>query len=354
MDSISTIFTKYYTAEKVGELRLGDANLKHLLATIYTEIRIMDHSVKSGSDTPQVAFHRAIMNGLEKLGYFKILQGTAELTNYITNPKFGGSTVGAPLGSMIKRTKETFDIRFDVSYAEQEMTLDECKFFLLVKAHRLFLAELSKKASRSYNPADIEPGKAVYRKYAGDAQQVRNGKTVMVPIFTEHSSVDFVDYVTLLKDIYTPMYAYSDNLSEFTKIFGEAAAASKELSTKMAQNKQRSKTLAEQRGSPKIEKKTPPQKKVVVNDTTVKAAPPPVVNAWSQRKADFEAALSLLGMEGIQEEESDTEVPAAEPEPVAEPVEEFVSVSRKKTEKKPEKKPMAKGASRGKQLANLS
>jgi len=304
MENISNIFTTYYTTENIGEVQLGNANLKEILAALLTEFRIMEHSVKTaGTSTPQGAFHSTIVAGLKNLGYPKILEMTAELVNYITYPKFGGATIGATLGFMAKRTKETFDFRFDLSFAELNHTLDECKMSLIIKAHRLFLAELCKKIARTYNPADIVAGKAFYRKFAGEATQLRNGKTVTVPTFTEHSSADFADYATLLKEIYTSVYAYSDSLSEFTKIFVDAVTASKEMAAKLAMDR-RPKTLAEQRGSPKIEKKTtplPPQKKVVpktVNAPTVNAPTvnAPTVNAWAQRNAEFELAKDLFAV----------------------------------------------------------
>jgi hypothetical protein len=99
MDSISNIFSNFYTAENIGEVQLGQANLKEILSALFTEYRIMEHSVKTvGTSTPQGAFHSTILEGLKRLGYPKILQETAELVNYITNPKFGSSTIGATLG----------------------------------------------------------------------------------------------------------------------------------------------------------------------------------------------------------------------------------------------------------------
>lgn len=368
MDSISNTFSNFYTAENIGEVQLGQANLKEILAALLTEYRIMEHSVKTvGTSTPQGAFHSTILEGLKRLGYPKILQETAELVTYLTNPKFGSSTIGATLGYMAKRSKEDFDIRFDLSFGELNQTLDECKLSLIIKAHRLFLAELCKKITRSYNPADIDSGKAVYRKFAGEAEQIRNGKTVKVPTFTEHSSADFSDYASFLKQVYTRVYAFSDTLSEFVKIFVDAAAASKQLAAKLAEEK-RPKTIAEQRGSPKAEKKTTttttkaqPTKKVTpVNNTNVKAGPPPAVNAWAQRQAEFELAKDLVA---VEEPEVVAEV-AEEPEVVGEaekeePEGEFVEVSRKKvtvtTKAAPKaKKPVAKGASRAKALAAIA
>jgi hypothetical protein len=238
MDSISNIFSNFYTTENIGDVQLGRANLKEILAALLTEFRIIEHSVKTtGTSTPQGVFHSTILAGLNKLGYSKVLLETAELVNYITNPKFGSATIGASIGYMVKRTKEEFDIRFDLSFAEQNTTLDECKMTTMIKTHRLFLAELCKKITRSYNPDDIEPGRAVFRKFAGQVEQIRKGKTVKVANFTEHSSVEFVDYVTLLKQVYTRVYAFSDTLSEFTSIFASAAAASKALVTKLASEK---------------------------------------------------------------------------------------------------------------------
>ena len=362
METISKTFTTHYTANNIGDVQLGQANLLEITAALFTELRIMDHSVKTvGTSTPQGVFHNTIMEGLDNLGYTKILKETAELVDYIANPKFGGTTIGATLGYMAKRTKETFDFRFDLSFTELNQTLDECKMSVIIKAHRLFLAELCKKITRSYNPADIDSGKAVYRKFAGEAEQIRNGKTVMVPTFTEHSSVDFADYATLLKHVYTRMYAYSDTLGEFSKIFGAAATASKELATKLAANK-RPTTLAEQRGSPKMEKKPAPQKKSTPkehNDTTVKAGPAPTVNAWAQRQAEFELAKDLVGSEEVSDSEPETTL---EPEPEKiepEPEVEFVKVSRKKdaakttkTTKTTTKNP--KASSRAKVLATIA
>lgn len=364
MDSISNTFSNFYTAENIGEVQLGQANLKEILAALLTEFRIMEHSVKTvGTSTPQGAFHSTILEGLKRLGYPKILQETAELVTYLTNPKFGSSTIGATLGYMAKRSKEDFDIRFDLSFGELNQTLDECKLSLIIKAHRLFLAELCKKICRSYNPADIDSGKAVYRKFSGEAEQIRNGKTVKVPTFTEHSSADFSDYASYLKQVYTHVYAFSDTLSEFVKIFVNAAAASKQLATKLAEEK-RPRTIAEQRGSPKAEKKPVPQQKkkvVAVNNTNVKAGPAPAVNAWAQRQAEFDLAKDLVA---VAEPEVVAEI-VEEPEVVAEADKEeveaeFVEVSRKKvtvttTKTAPKaNKPIAKGASRAKALAAIA
>lgn len=343
MDSISNTFSNFYTAENLGDVQLGQANLKEILAALLTEYRIMEHSAKTvGTSTPQGAFHSTILEGLKRLGYPKILQETADLVTYLTNPKFGSSTIGANLSYMAKRSKEDFDIRFDLSFAELNQTLDECKLLLIIKAHRLFLAELCKKICRSYNPTDIDSSKAVYRKFSGDVEQIRNGKTVKIPTFTEHSSVEFMGYTTSLKQVYTRVYAYSDTLGEFVKVFVDAASASKQLAAKLAEEK-RPKTIAEQRGSPKAEKKTttttpatktPHTKKVVPVNTSVKTAPPPAANAWSQRQAEFELVNDLVSAApAVAEAPVEVEAPAAVEAPVeAEvPVEaEFVEVSRKK------------------------
>jgi len=363
MDSISNTFSNFYTAENIGEVQLGRANLKEILAALLTEFRIMEHSAKTvGTSTPQGAFHSTILEGLKRLGYPKILQETAVLVTYITDPKFGSSTIGASLGYMAKRSKEDFDIRFDLSFNELNQTLDECKMSLIIKAHRLFLAELCKKLTRAYNPDDLDSGKAVYRKFSGEAEQIRNGKTVKVPTFTEHSSADFSDYVSYLKQVYTRVYAYSDTLGEFVKVFVDAAAASKQLATKLADEK-RPKTLAEQRGSPKTEKKAAPQQKkkvVAVNNTDVKQVAPPAVNAWAQRQAEFELVADLVAdtpapvptPEVVEETQDDSEV-VEESEP------EFVEISRKKatvttTKTSKAKKPVTKGASRAKALAAIA
>ena len=364
MDSISNTFSNFYTAENIGEVQLGQANLKEILSALLTEYRIMEHSAKTvGTSTPQGVFHSTILEGLKHLGFPKILQETAELVKYLTNPKFGSSTIGANLSYMAKRSKEDFDIRFDLSFNELNQTLDECKLSLIIKAHRLFLAELCKKITRSYNPDDIDAGKAFYRKFAGESEQIRNGKTVKVPTFTEHSSADFSDYASYLKQVYTHVYAYSDTLSEFVKIFMDAATASKQLAMKLADEK-RPKTIAEQRGSPKMEKKVVPapvKKPVAINNTTVKTAPAPSVNAWAKRQAEFELVKDLVSdaveAEAVEDVEAEA-VEEAESEVVeVNPETEFVEVSRKKavvkTAHKP-KKPQAKGPSRAKALAAIA
>lgn len=357
MDSISNIFSTYYTSNNVGGVQLRDANLKEILAALLTEYRIMLHSVKTaGSRTPQGAFHGVILDGLNALGYPRVLTETAELVNYIDDRKFGANTIGATIGYMAKRSKEDFDIRFDLSFAEQELTLDECKLSLLIKAHRLFLAELCKKIARSYNPADIEPGKAFYRKFAGEAEQVRGGKSVKVPTFTEHSSAEFCDYATLLKQVYTRVYAYSDTLSEFIKIFADAALASKQTAAKLAEEKHPRKTLAEERGSPKMEKKPEPKKQSKpksFNDTSVKPASPPKENAWAKRQSEFELAAALVGAEPVVEE-AVAEDEAVVDEPVVAHEDEFVEVSRKKKAPAKPQKAQAKNASRAKMLATIS
>ena len=371
MDSISNIFSNYYTANNVGSVQLRNANLKEILAALLTEYRIMLHSVKTaGSRTPQGAFHGVILDGLNTLGYPRVLTETAELVNYIDDRKFGANTIGATIGYMAKRSKEDFDIRFDLAFAEQELTMDECKLSLLIKAHRLFLAELCKKISRTYNPADIEPGKAYYRKFAGDAEQVRGGKTVKVPTFTEHSSVEFCDYATLLKQVYTRVYAYSDTLSEFIKVFADAALASKQTANKLADEKHHHKTLAEERGSPKMEKKTEPKKTEPkktepkkqskpkpVNNTDVKPGSPPKENAWTKRQSEFELAAALVGAEPVADVvvEVPDEVMVEVPDEVMveAPDEAFVEVSRKKASAKPQKA-QTKNASRTKMLATIS
>jgi hypothetical protein len=375
MDSISNTFSNFYTTENIGNVQLGNANLNEILSALLTEYRIMEHSVKTvGTSTPQGAFHNVILEGLQRIGYIKILKETAELVNYISHPKFGMSTIGATLGYMAKRTKENFDIRFDLSFTELNQTLDNCKLTLVIKAHRLFLAELCKKITRTYNPDDIDSSKAIYRKFSGEAEQIRNGKTVTIPTFTEHSSADFSDYASYLKQIYTKVYAYSDTMSEFIKIFVDAVATSKQVSSKLTEER-RPKTIAEQRGSPKVEKKerteqktqkTHREKKVVpINNTNVKTAPPPTVNAWSKRQAEFELITDLVA----EQEPVDAEIEVvaevndkadveSESESEAEP--EFIEVSRKKTttkatEKKPyEKKSHVKGISRTKVLATIA
>jgi hypothetical protein len=382
MESISNTYTSIYTAENVGEETLGHANLKQILAALLSEYRIMVHSANTaGESTPQGAFHSTILAGLTRLGYLKIMQETAELANYITDPKFGASTIGSELGYMARRSKEDFDIRFDLTFNEQNLKLDECRLSVIIKAHRLFLAELCKKVCRSYNPSDIDPSKAVYRKFAGESEQIRNGKTVKVPKFTEHSSIDFVNYVTLLKQVYSRMYAYSDTLSEFIEIFTAAAAASKQVATRLSEERQkhRTKTIGEQRGSSKLEKKVHPKqsKQVAVNNTAVKPAPPPATNVWSERKAEAELAKQLIGEqteaieEVVQEEVVQEEVVQEEvteevgtTTTTAEDTEgDFVEVSRKKTPREPRepreprtlKTPAkGKGASRAQALATVS
>lgn len=371
MDSISNTFSNLYTAENIGEVQLGRANLKEILSALLTEYRIMEHSAKTvGTSTPQGAFHSTILEGLNRLGYPKILQDTAELVTYLTNPKFGSSTIGATLGYMAKRSKEDFDIRFDLSFAELNQNLDECKMSLIIKAHRLFLAELCKKICRSYNPTDIDPDKAVYRKFSGEAEQIRNGKTVKVPTYIERSSEDFSDYASYIKQVYTRVYAYSDTLREFGEIFAAAVTASKDVTSKLVEEK-RPKTLAEQRGSPKAEKKivatkTHPVKKVTpVNNTNVKPRPPPAVNAWAQRQAEFELAKDLVAPEPVAEPvalEAIVEVAEANTDAIEEGEEsEFVEVSRKKanvttktTKSAHAKKPQPKGASRAKALVAIA
>lgn len=356
MDSISNTYTSFYIADNVGSVQLKDATLRDLVATLYTELHIMENSSETyGLSTPQGVFHSTILEGLKRLGYLKIIEETADLVDYyFSNQKFGSNTVGASLGYMAKRSKDTFDIRFDLSFSELDKTMDECKLSLVIKAHRLFLAELCKKITRSYDPNHIDSGNAIYRTYVGKKEQQRNGKTFMVSSFDEHTSIDFIEYAALLKQVYMSMYAYSESLGEFAKIFVDAATASKQLSASFAKDRQ-TKTFAEQRKSPRPEKvqvSLKPVRKTSYNDTSVKTSPVPETNAWAQRQAEFDLVVDLVGSDASSTPVSGTGASAgasAGAPTVSET--EYVRVSRKKAPA-PVRKP--KSVSRSKTLASIN
>ena len=249
--------TEFYTKEECGTLKLGASQFRELLATVCTELAILYKSSLSSNETPSKVFAEHVLSELTIFEFDKLCVKCDTLQQY-DEAEFG-YFLKSELGKLCHRKKGEFDPTFDIHFSDMEASLDDTKLFTLIKALRLYLSELFRRIAGTYDPTDFKPENATY-SHKG----------------SKRATPEFISYAMDLHSLHLDFCKFSDNLSEFGKIFKNASVLSKTLSEKL-------KTQKEERRRAKTTSKD--VKVVVTTTATATQAKPKTVHFSKQNDA---------------------------------------------------------------------
>ena len=207
---VSPIFSSFtdalthYASKECGKIQMRNASFVDIFSTIATAISIFQEDSLLEKQTSAKTFATFV---LPKLAHIKFDELLTEISKIIKkhHDKEYSKYLDAELGWICKKPKEEFNIVYDIHFKNQLEILDESRPFTLIKALRLFTAELFKRFTGSYNPSDYN-GERVYYK-------VNN---------SQRSSLEFIEYTKDILNLHILFCKYSERLSEFFDIFKEA------------------------------------------------------------------------------------------------------------------------------------
>lgn len=328
--------SEFYTQEKCGTIMLKGVRYGELLAAILHELTTLYKGTQTKSDTPSKVFGQHVLEAFTRLGLDKLCVKCDALQEFESD-EFGFS-LRSQFGKLTHRKKGEFDPSYDIHFKEIELPLEETRLFTLIKALRLYVAELFIRMVGSYDPADFDSSRVTYN--VGTSKR---------------SSQSFIAYAEQLNQIHFDFCKYSETLSEFSETFKKAAELSKALSEKQkvereskrrvekaeakaekADTKTKLKVVAKTAQAPRVFKKTDGGKIVEV------APGPPSI--WKKREADQkdkqEAHAAAAEAESESEDEEPEAAPVADDVAVAQPEEDFKVVVSKRG-KKPQEQQQA-------------
>jgi hypothetical protein len=205
---------EYYTTHNCASIFLGSAYFSDILAAVKTDIYILSEDVKRADKTfkgqRQFTYAKTILDGLVELGIPELLE-ICETVNSFKGKDFARA-LDLQLGKLSKRTKETFDIRYDIHINDLKTSaLEDMKIVPLFKALRLALADLFGTIAQTYNVSEFDIESATY-----DVKGVAT------------TSAEFKRYMNALTDAYG-FFCNNINptLDEFRDIVSAAIDASK-------------------------------------------------------------------------------------------------------------------------------
>jgi hypothetical protein len=321
--------SEFYTQEKCGTIMLKGVRYGELLAAVLHELTTLYKGTQTKTDTPSKVFGQYVLEAFTRLGLDKLCVKCDALQEF-ESEEFGFS-LRSQFGKLTHRKKGEFDPSYDIHFKEMELPLEETRLFTLIKALRLYVAELFIRMVGSYDPADFDSSRVTYN--VGTAKR---------------SSQAFIAYAEQLNQIHFGFCKYSETLSEFSETFKKAAELSKALSEK--QKAERESKRRVEKTDAKAEKKTDTKVKVVVKSTQaprvfkkaedgkVVQLPPPPPSVWKQREADQkekQEAQAAQAAAADAESESEDEEPEPSPavEAAAQPEEGFKVVVSKRGKK---------------------
>lgn len=210
IQAISQDGAHYYINRGINAWTFTGGDCFAVLSAISTELLSLLKNARTRGASKLFAVH--VLNRLDELGFFDIFEHSQSLLNF-ANKDFGFFTVCKPLGQLNKFSAEKhFDIKFNIHYDELNRVFDEIQFFTLIKALRLMLSQLYFFNFHTYTwSSKHNPASATFKN--------RDGKFIATPTY--------VDYVTILHELYGLFVEYEDNLHEFMQVFSEAAKLSK-------------------------------------------------------------------------------------------------------------------------------
>jgi hypothetical protein len=214
MDLSSIVYPEvidYYAANST-EKTLRDAQYLDIFGSINVELALMSKTLEESKTkkTPQTVFIQNTLQGLSELNFPNIVKMCFTLYDKHCDADYG-NCFDADLGWLSRRRKGEFNIAFDIHHNDLSKTFEETKFFMQIKALRLYVAELFKKYVGSYEPQDFVSSKVNYR--VGSSYR---------------TSDEFVTFCYELMHVHIEFSKYSERLSEFSSLF----KASGELATK--------------------------------------------------------------------------------------------------------------------------
>lgn len=211
MDISSIVYPEvidYYAANST-EKTLREAQYLDIFGSIIVEFALMTKTLEESKKNPQTVFIENTIQGLSELNFPKIVKMCYALYNKHSESDYG-KCFDSDLGWLSRRRKGEFNIAFDIHHNELSNTIEETKFFMQIKALRLYVAELFKKYVGSYEPQDFIPNKVTYR--IGDSRR---------------TSDDFVNFCYELMHIHIEFCKYSERLTEFSELFKTSGALAK-------------------------------------------------------------------------------------------------------------------------------
>jgi hypothetical protein len=201
-----------YYADDLGEKTLRLSQFIDLCTVLGAEMSIQCDTLASEKHTPQKVYAQSVITGLSELNFDTIFDKCCTLYEHHNGVEYS-KLFNCDLGWLSRRHKGEFDIAFDIPHKNLDEKLDECRPYTLIKALRLYVSDLYKKITGSYNPAAYDPRKVTYR--VGDSRR---------------TSDEFIRFCNELTNIHKHFCVYSEKLDEFFALFkksGDLAKACK-------------------------------------------------------------------------------------------------------------------------------
>jgi hypothetical protein len=229
MDISSIVYPEVidYFAANSSEKTLREAQYLDIFGSINVELALMTTTLEKAKNkkTPQTVFIQNTLQGLSELNFPKIIKMCYTLYDKHCEADYG-NCFDADLGWLSRRRKGEFNIAFDIHHNDLSKTFEETKFFMQIKAIRLYVAELFKKYVGSYEPQDFVANKVTYR--VGDSRR---------------TSDEFVTFCYELMHLHVEFCKYSERLTEFSDLFKTSGTLAKtyreELDTRRQEKAER-------------------------------------------------------------------------------------------------------------------
>lgn len=344
---------EFYTQEKCGTLMLKATQYSELLSAVLAELNVLYAGTQNKSETPSKVFGNHVLAEFTRLA-FDTLCVKCDALQEFESEEFG-FILRSQLGKLTHRKKGEFDGSYDIHFTEMDQSLEETRLFTLIKALRLYTAELFKRLVGSYDPADFDSAHVTYS--VGGAKR---------------SSEAFIAYAQQLYEIHFSFCKYSEKLTEFSDIFKTAAGLSKALSEKLKTERESKrhvktdakttdKTDAKTTGKKQVQKAKPaaaasadvppplPPKttRVYTKSETGKivVVPAPPASVWAKRSAEQKEKQETAAAVKTEETQHSDETQHSEADEVEheadsvqapEKEEEFKVVVSKRINKKPD------------------
>jgi hypothetical protein len=205
---------EFYTQEQCGTLMLKATQYTELLSAVLAKLNELYTGTQNKSETPSKVFGNHVLAEFTRLD-FDNLSVKCDALQEFESEEFG-FILRSQLGKITHRKKGEFDGSYDIHFTEMDQSLEDTRLFTMIKALRLYTAELFKRLVGSYDPADFDSARVTYS--VGGAKR---------------SSEFFMTYAQQLYEIHFGFCKYSEKLTEFSDIFKTAAGLSKALSEKL-------------------------------------------------------------------------------------------------------------------------
>lgn len=215
-----------YHSNNVGSIMIKNATLCDLIETlgnIMYSLQTTDKTIP-----PQVEYNRIVIDGLEKLGFFKFIK-TLELLTHYEDEEFAFCSLLTELGRFPRPTKEEFQEfkQYYVLNTTMELMIDEVFPVEIVRAIRLHISQL---LFRFFHTYDVNATRELVDKKEKKTIFVCDPENATYRVGDSHrTSTEFMSFMRLIVDASQYLSTLDIGLSDISGPFKTAAMTAKKM-----------------------------------------------------------------------------------------------------------------------------